>query len=415
MEVDFMVVQHNMTALNANRMLGVVNTQQSKSTEKLASGYKINRAGDNAAGLAISEKMRGQIRGLNQASANAQDGISLIQTAEGALTETHSILQRMRELAVQATSDTNTDDDRTQIQNEINQLTSEVNRIANTTEFNTKKLLDGSVKGSTIAKDGTLKFEGSFENSTVAIKTDATATQIAKLDSTDILRIEIKRDFVVSAGTYAENKAWEKQFLFTNSGKYTISATKTSFNIKIKYSNGSAVKTLALTVDNADKLKAGDIITITTSKAEKSAAAEDNKDALKLQIGANAGQELYLGINSMKASDLNIVQKDGDVGKALDVTKHNKASLAVNAYDMAIQKVSTERAKMGAIQNRLEHTISNLDTSSENLQSAESRIRDTDMAAEMVNFSKNSIIQQAAQSMLAQANQANQGVLSLLR
>ena len=199
-----MVVQHNMSAMNANRNLGITATNLSKSTEKLSSGYKINRAGDNAAGLAISEKMRGQIRGLDQASSNAEDGISMIQTAEGALTETHSILQRMRELAVQASSDTNTDDDRTQIQNEIDQLTQEVDRIANTTEFNTKKLLDGSRTGAVTAKDGKTSIEGNFGNSNVSASITLDGSKTASF--TDVIRIEIKKDYsanqaVVKEGT----------------------------------------------------------------------------------------------------------------------------------------------------------------------------------------------------------------------
>jgi len=633
-----MVVQHNMSALNANRMLGNVNTLQSKSTEKLSSGYKINRAGDNAAGLAISEKMRGQIRGLNQASSNAQDGISLIQTAEGALTETHSILQRMRELAVQATSDTNTDDDRTQIQNEIDQLTSEVDRIANTTEFNTKKLLDGSQKGAVSGKAGTAKVDGDFGNSTVSAKITTDGAENAKF--TDVIRVEFTADFKEGQSTKSEGKYSETEVMsafgvttFTaisdltstrsallstkntdlssaktalDTANSNVSSKKTDLNtvvdsfktyqaqggagkkltlksnvteeelqkavedlvnhmsssgdMTLKFSKSEAFETLqnmfemtqgsttsftknsiytniqivaknmisaaskqkevdkyqksvsilsdkefydatvkyaeakaaannsnttasslgkaevdeqlktaelaynklnagkevlkvtdlfgnssdtakfnidasvdenndlkitlknkegadtVITIANADKIKAGDAIAITTQESVETAQAEQGKEALRLQIGANASQELSLGINSMKANDLNIVQtKKGNEGKALNVTNHTDASLAVNAYDMALQKVSTERAKMGAVQNRLEHTIANLDTSSENLQTAESRIRDTDMAAEMVNFSKNNIIQQAAQSMLAQANQANQGVLSLLR
>ena len=199
-----MVVQHNLTSMNANRNLGVSCGALSKSTEKLSSGYKINRAGDNAAGLAISEKMRGQIRGLNQASANSEDGISMIQTAEGALTETHSILQRMRELAVQAASDTNTDDDRTQIQNEIDQLTQEVDRIATTTEFNTKKLLDGSRQGSVTEKAGKASVEGTFGNSNVSA--EITTNGADKAAFTDVIRVEITKDFAAGQSTASSGK-----------------------------------------------------------------------------------------------------------------------------------------------------------------------------------------------------------------
>ena len=400
-----MVVQHNMSAMNATRNLGNVSNSLSKSTEKLSSGYRINRAGDDAAGLAISEKMRGQINGLSRASTNAQDGVSLIQTAEGALTETHSILQRMRELAVQAASDTNTDDDRTQIQNEIDQLTNEVDRIASTTEFNTMKLLDGSRTGAVSAKDGSAYVEGTFTNSnaSVSITSDKSDTS----NFTDVFRIEITKDCdtaseLASSGT---DKNCTVTDLFGNTSKVAFNGST------IEIDSDGTNKTV-LTITGLKSLKAGDVITITNNAAVASKAADTGKDALRLQVGANAGQEVTMGINSMKATDLKIATT---TGTALEVTTQAKASLAINAYDLAIQKVSTERAKMGAIQNRLEHTISNLDTSAENLQAAESRIRDTDMAEEMTNYSKNNILQQAGQSMLAQANQSTQGVLSLLQ
>ena len=269
-----MVVQHNLSAMNTNRQMGVVTSALQKSTEKLSSGYRINRAGDDAAGLSISEKMRSQIRGLNKASDNAQDGISLIQVAEGALNETHSILQRMNELATQAANDTNTSTDRGAIQKEIDQLTEEIDRIRSTTQFNTQNLLDGNF----------------------------------------------------------------------------------------------------------------------TSK--------------NLQIGSLSGQSITLSISNMNASELGV--------GSLSVTSFSVAGQAMTAIQTAIDSVSDQRSKLGAIQNRLEHTINNLDTTSENTSAAESRIRDTDMADEMVQYSKNNILAQAGQSMLAQANQQTQGVLSLL-
>ena len=269
-----MVVQHNLSAMNTNRQMGTITSSLQKSTEKLSSGYRINRAGDDAAGLSISEKMRSQIRGLNKASSNAQDGISLIQVAEGALNETHSILQRMNELATQAANDTNTSVDRTAIKNEMDQLTSEINRIQSTTQFNTMNLLDGS------------------------------------------------------------------------------------FSSK------------------------------------------------NLQVGALSGQTIKISVTKMSASNIGV--------SGLSVSSNVKAGEAMSKIQLAIQSVSSQRSKLGAIQNRLEHTINNLNTTSENTSAAESRIRDTDMASEMVEYSKNNILQQAGQSMLAQANQANQGVLSLL-
>ncbi|WP_019153839.1 flagellin N-terminal helical domain-containing protein [Robertmurraya massiliosenegalensis] len=270
-----MRIQHNISALNTHRQLGFNNTQAGKNLEKLSSGYRINRAGDDAAGLAISEKMRGQIRGLEMASKNAQDSISLVQTAEGALTETHAILQRMRELAVQASNDTNVTADRTAIKSEIDALASEITRIAENTEFNTQKLLDG---------------------------------------------------------------------------------------------------------DFSDKT---------------------------FHIGANSGQSITLSISNMDASTLGV---DG-----LDLETQSGANSAIDTINTAIETVSTQRSKLGAVQNRLEHTINNLGATSENLTAAESRIRDVDMAKEMMGFTKNNILMQAAQSMLAQANQQPQGVLQLLQ
>lgn len=275
-----MVVQHNLQAANTNRQLGITTSAQAKSTEKLSSGYKINRAADDAAGLSISEKMRSQIRGLNKASSNAQDGVSLVQTAEGALNETHSILQRMNELATQAANGTNTSVDRSAIRAELDQLTSEINRIQSTTQFNTMNLLDGTFSGA--------------------------------------------------------------------------------------------------------------------------------KKRMKLQVGALSGQSIDFSIANMCATKIGLK-------KTLSVNTFTKAGSYMKSVQDAIEVVSKQRSAMGAIQNRLEHTIANLDTTSENTQSAESRIRDTDMASEMVTYSKNNILAQAGQSMLAQANQSTQGVLSLLQ
>ena len=270
-----MVVQHNLSAMNTNRQLGIVTDSMSKSTEKLSSGYRINRAADDAAGLSISEKLRSQIRGLDKAASNSQDGISLIQVAEGALNETHSILQRMNELATQAANDTNTSTDRNAIAAEMNQLTSEIDRVHSTTQFNTMNLLDGNFKG---------KF---------------------------------------------------------------------------------------------------------------------------IQVGSMKGQTITIYINKMDAHSIGV--------SGLAVSSNTSASESMSKIQNAIQSVSDQRAKLGAIQNRLEHTINNLNTTSENTAAAESRIRDTDMASEMVEYSKNNILQQAGQSMLAQANQQTQGVVSLLQ
>ena len=275
-----MVVQHNLTAANTNRQLGITTNGLQKSTEKLSSGYKINRAADDAAGLSISEKMRNQIRGLNKASDNAQDGISLVQTAEGALNEVHSMLQRMSELAVQAANGTNATTDRTALNDEVQQLKTEIQRVGSTTQFNKMNILDGG------------------------------------------------------------------------------------FSAR-------------------------------TKKA--------------LQVGANANQTISIAISALKS----VV--GSSLINTLNISTATNAQSAITTVQSSIEKLSTLRSKLGAVQNRLEHTVANLDNISENTQSAESRIRDTDMAEEMVQYSKNNILQQAGQSMLAQANQANQGVLSLLQ
>jgi flagellin len=455
----FMIIQHNISAMNANRQLGVTQGNLQKSTEKLSSGYRINRAGDDAAGLAISEKMRGQIRGLSQASTNSEDGISLVQTAEGALQETQNIIQRMRELAVQAANDTNTDDDRTQLQKEITQLTNEVDRIATTSEFNTKKLLDGSQAGVTQQKDGNASVEGTFTNGNVSLGM-IKSSDAALVSRNDVIRITIQNDvsqgltgLQVSQGSGVSNCARslisavgsngttsmafatmeslngygrQGQIITISEGAITIKGVSVNKGQQLAVSDISTfdqsktTQDLVISFKGFENLKAGDVITISLEAGNASSSTIVGKESLRLQVGANAGQEIDLSINSMKAKDLGIVQtstttSDGSTaGEALDVSSQSKASLAIEAYDRALQQVSTERAKLGAVQNRLEHTISNLDTSEENLQSAESRIRDVDMADEMTSYSKSNILQQAGTSMLAQANQSNQTVLSLL-
>lgn len=311
-----MIVQHNMTAFNANRQLGITNSNLAKSTEKLSSGYRVNRAADDAAGLSISEKMRGQIRGLNQASTNAQDGISLIQTAEGALNEIHSVLQRMRELTVQASNDTNVTADRKAIAKEVRALTSEITRIATQTEFNTMKLLSGRFR----------------------------------------------------------------------SGRYDYDGEPTL--------EGAGAKLVFETIDGT--------------------LQEDPGKKLNLQVGANTGQLISLNIDIMTAGQLGVSATR--VAKWISNGSCNGNSLTclITVVNAAITKVSLQRSALGALQNRLDHTIANADNTAENLQSSESRIRDANMADEMVQYSSSSILQQAGQSMLAQANQATQGILSLL-
>jgi flagellin len=322
----------------------------------------------------------------------------------------------MRELAVQSASDTNTDDDRTQIQSEIDQLTQEVDRIANTTEFNTKKLLNGDRKGAVSQKFGTNSIEGTFTNALVSTVTGINKNSALAIVSTDVIRIEIGEEGKLSSATVKSLHGSDAKVSVGTTNDKTIKLLKDLF-YKVDTATGIMSDAgqgddISFKVEKASMLKAGDVITITLGEAVKTESAATGKDALRLQVGANAGQEVTLGINSMRTSALDICNKE--TGTGLDVSTQNGASMAINAYDMAIQKVSTERAKMGAMQNRLEHTIANLDSAAENTQNSESRIRDTDMAAEMVEFSKNNILAQAGQSMLAQANQSNQGVLSLL-
>ena len=563
-----MIIQHNMQAANANRMLGKVVTDQSKSTEKLSSGYRINRAADDAAGLSISEKMRSQIRGLNQASTNAQDGISLIQTAEGALSESHSILQRMRELSVQAANGTETDDDRQAVQDEISQLQEELTRISETTEFNTMKLLDGSLdsgsktfdykssqpgafgvkdgtngkyiadalaklepsgdgedgddsltyklsytdadgnvkeiqidftlevdptdkaaqtpagKGYLVAKDGTkYATANGFKTGTGIIAAELDTAILSELKKTDL-----KDDFSITsdgngAFTFASKVSGTSQPVIThtslgekangvvkadtaqaitataatddtvymNAAKQTAYTGATTENIDDHIFEVDGKKFLFATkagIDKMDKTAYADVTVVETAAAAPVAAeagkmanliaqrtglktntatgadtlgtaadgtfiaikpSEATGRGMTLQIGANEGQTMTFNIGDMSAKALGV---DGD---KIDLSTQGSAKTAMTTIDSAIKTVSQARGRMGAIQNRLDHTISNLDTSSENLQTAESRIRDVDMAEEMVTYSKNNILQQAAQSMLAQANQSTQGVLSLLQ
>jgi flagellin len=412
-----MIINHNIAALNTHRQLGTNTAASSKNIEKLSSGLRINRAGDDAAGLAISEKMRGQIRGLDMASKNSQDGISLIQTAEGALNETHSILQRMRELGVQSANDTNTAQDRTNLQDEMTQLSKEIDRISSTTQFNTKNLLDGSMGSAVNAAVKNENKSAVLNVASVAATSAALATALADANGNSLgiaVGDKIDVSYVTSDGS-------------TKSASLTVSSTSALSDITalitngdITYSSGAVI----VTASTAGTTGAVNGITISvkdTNGAVKNAATNtlssfsETKQAENVrtdgsatfQIGANSNQSLNLSINEMTSSALGV--------KGLQVGTQSQATTAMKVIDTAIQKVSSERSKLGATQNRLEHTINNLNTSSENLTAAESRVRDVDMAKEMMNQTKNSILAQAAQAMLAQANQQPQGVLQLLR
>ncbi|MEH6948144.1 flagellin [Bacillus sp. JJ634] len=388
-----MRINHNIAALNTYRQFGAANAAQSKSMEKLSSGMRINRAGDDAAGLAISEKMRGQIRGLDQASANAQDGISLIQTAEGALNETQSILQRMRELSVQSSNDTNTDSDRKELQKEVDQLVEELDRISSTTEFNTKTLLDGSLNGVTEELGSVSINSGDKTQFTGVAATNASVLGTPGDEQDESVNVKVT-DYDATASEY--ELTWTTQD--GDTGTTTVAAAGATVTIATAAGGSYDLTVAALTKDSIGKE-----VTF-TSRASVEQYADNS---LSFQIGANSSQTMSVGIGDMSASALKV--------DSIDITSAEKAEASISAIDKAITDVSAERSKLGAYQNRLEHTINNLGTSAENLTAAESRIRDVDMAKEMMNQTKNSILSQAAQAMLAQANQQPQGVLQLLR
>lgn len=389
-----MIINHNMASLNTYRQLSTNNTNSSKSLEKLSSGLRINRAGDDAAGLAISEKMRGQIRGLDQASRNAQDGISLIQTAEGALNETHSILQRTRELAVQASNDTATIDDRKEIQKEVNQLLEEVDRIASQTEFNTQNLLDGSFNGKIhigANKDQTMGVTisamGSANMGTAGVATDNQTIADFDMSAENV-------SLTIGSTTYELTKD------YTGDMDGLVNDLNAAFKASegVSFSGNGTTLTLSSTADFTATVADG----TTVSGAGNGIAA----------FGGAIGAITATGTSGVT---LDTLQVDPDSVSTGGVLTQADAETAIKSFDNAIKTVSAERSKLGAYQNRLEHTIANLGTSSENLTAAESRVRDVDMAKEMMNFQKNNILSQAAQAMLAQANQQPQGVLQLLR
>ena len=374
-----MIINHNLGAMNANRNMNINAGAANKSMQKLSSGMRINSAADDAAGLAISEKMRGQIRGLDQASANAQDGISLIQTAEGGLNETTSMLQRMRELTVQANNGTNTTDDQTQIQKEVGQLSTEITDLANRTEFNTQKLLTGTLG---VKAGGTGTAEAGLTAAGVTIDASGAASgKTFTITAVDATHISLGDGATTQSITVADSTAYAGTLDFDKLGvKLTSTAT-------VAYNNAAITAKTVVTAGNS----------------------------ANIQIGANANQTLSLQFNDMRATALGTTAGTLDIAH-VDVTSATQTfTTRLQIVDDAIKQVSGERAKMGAAQNRLEHTINNLATSSENLTSAESRIRDVDMAKEMSTFSKNNILSQAAQAMLAQANQQPQQVLQLLR
>ena len=491
-EEYIMVVQHNLTAMNSNRMLGITTKSQAKSTEKLSSGYKINRAADDAAGLSISEKMRKQIRGLTQASSNAQDGISAVQTAEGALNEVQDMLQRMNELAVKAANGTQSEDDRSYIQNEIDQLTTEIDRVAETTKFNETYLLKGDQdnekaytysyatatgKAATATMSTTASTKGS-KITTMTFKTTASAdeqNEVAKLIRDQGINVQYSSIDSATTGKVVNSATVS----LNGTDKYTVTNT-TGNNYSIKDAKGNEIATFTLENANLGEKDKADAITPGTETFTASKATAGYKDGdtvkyydkdgngipenalskyfssttnaagtvsstvkadaplvydalgnkidaavadisakqdltgaltLTLHVGADAtsNNQISVNLDAMSAKGL------GVNGLKVDGTDDTNAKGSIETIKEAIQKVSTQRSALGAVQNRLEHTISNLDNVVENTTSAESQIRDTDMATEMVKYSNNNILAQAGQAMLAQSNQSNQGVLSLLQ
>ena len=478
-----MVVQHNLTAMNANRMLGLTTGAQAKSTEKLSSGYRINRAADDAAGLSISEKMRRQIRGLDQASTNADDGISAVQTAEGALNEVQDMLQRMNELAVQAANGTNSENDRAYIQSEIDQLVTEIDRVAETTKFNETYLLKGDGVGGKYVELGTTSQSGtSFTN--VSQQTAAATGLDYSTDRDIVMNVDEKADFsedstdtltvggvsyalkdykdiddlaaAISSNekinsvdiTYANGKTASTtgtDFSLTHTNKSTTVSGDVTFKVASSYTGASkASQTItvgdnisvsftlatklddegnlvydeettnqsiasALTTANISYTEADGVFSVKLESTMTVNAASHTDDlAFNLHVGADSSNTNKIGVNisSMSADGLGV--------SGVKVTSEKTATDAIDVIAQAIQKVSKQRSDLGAVQNRLEHTINNLDNVVENTTAAESRIRDTDMAEEMVKYSNINILAQAGQSMLAQANHSNQGVLSLL-
>ena len=480
-----MVVQHNMQAANANRMLNVTTSAQSKSTEKLSSGYRINRAADDAAGLTISEKMRKQIKGLDRASTNAEDGVSAVQTAEGALTEVHSMLQRMNELATQSANGTNSNTDRKAIQDEIDQLTTEIDRVSETTKFNETYLLkgDGSEKEYNVNAhdagiDGVTLTDNGDGTVGVTLKTLAAGDKVniagkqytigaVEADVTKAVGTPKKGDTVkvgnaeytyeagnsvdsagikVAAGWYASGTDFktDTKANWDNAKKATADLAVAGASVTVKGKTFNVINdantadgvddkdSSVITAGKAYQLQTAEIVKASSIGADTAATNATNandaydtatttftlnkgtvsyKDGLSfnLHVGADADMtnKITVNIDSMNSAGLGV--------KGIKADTEQDATYAIDAIADAISTVSSQRSALGAVQNRLEHTINNLDNVVENTTSAESRIRDTDMAEEMVNYSKNNILAQAGQSMLAQANQSNQGVLSLLQ
>jgi len=406
-----MRINNNLMAMNTHRQLGINSDQGAKSIEKLSSGYRINRAGDDAAGLSISEKMRSQIRGLNQASRNAQDGISMIQTAEGALQETHAILQRMREITVQASNDTNNSVDRQAIGQELKDLTSEIDRISQTTAFNEKKLLNGDMAGAQLNAAGEVVVGTALATGAAAAVTSINVSGAQSNKTYTFTSSATHITLTRSGDNVAQSIALADAATIGAGGKLSLNFSELGVSLEI---SGAAAKTGANIKTDLTNAATDTITTLAGSTSAQFAIGANGVAAEKMTVSFEKYDATTLGTGNVgDATKLTALIGTPLVGAVIDTS--TKADALTSSINDAIKQVSEQRSKLGAAQNRLEHTIKNLDTSSENLQASESRIRDVDMAKEMMNFTKNNILQQAAQAMLAQANQAPQGVLQLLR
>ncbi|WP_330687828.1 flagellin [uncultured Acetatifactor sp.] len=445
-----MIVKHNLTAMNSNRMLGLTTASQAKATEKLSSGYKINRAADDAAGLAISEKMRKQIRGLTQASLNAQDGISAVQTADGALNEVHDMVQRLTELAVKAANGTLSESDRDAVQNEVDQLVAEIDRVSTTTKFNETYLLrgaNGSVSGSLsyskVAASLTSNSINFTQTSTNHIPPDpqtGTARLVFDTPIPGTTLAKTKYSGIKLTGSTATNTQISGKQITVGSTTYVLIESTSAVNSKADKASASAVvkaindakdpdgkgtsikaftsmdsMIAAIRRQYSSEIKSvtsyyDDVLGTIALKCESFADLNDAID-VSLHVGTDSSNDnkIYMNISQLSARGL------GLNGLMMNGDDDDAATQAIDIIADALQKVSNQRASLGAIQNRLEHTIANLDNVVENTTSAEASIRDTDMATQMVEYSNNQILAQAGQAMLAQSNQATQGVLSLLQ
>jgi flagellin len=391
-----MFINHNMSSMNTYRQLKENSSAKSKNLEKLSLGLRINRAGDDAAGLSISEKMRGQIRGMQKAFENAQDGFLLVKTADRALSETEDMLQRMRELAVQASNATNVVTDRVSAQAEMNQLIDEIDRIAHNTEHNTHKLLNGDQAGQAEKIEGSITLKDS-----ITAHVEVSALMREQLDAIN------KSGVIMITRTNAGSSDFKDDFKLID--PYSLKSSVTgigSTGLQITGISGLS----AIEINGLNEMKVGESVSLVVNKMED--GKSDITKGFALQIGANTGQTMLVDINDMSAGSLGVRDSNG---KPISLADEELSSIAITVIDQAIEKVATQRAHLGAFENRLENTMKNLENSAYNLQASETHIRDTDIAKEMIDYTKNSVMEQASRAISAQANQIPERVLEILR